>query len=142
MASIIGKADSTLVNSAYKVAASQIPPNMSGVYSDMLQTVKDFDKEFIEQTNTLFSGINSANEEMLELIAPIDKMLTNGTFSDQDMMTYKTVLDGFRNEYKLIPKGKRGEEARLIWTNKVNRFKNNVATFNKDFISLTSNISI
>tara|TARA_R100001015_G_C4634466_1_gene201016 strand:- start:5313 stop:7124 length:1812 start_codon:yes stop_codon:yes gene_type:complete len=141
MASIIGKADSTLVNSAYKVALSQIPADMSGVYSDMLQTVKDFDKEFIEQTNTLFSGINSANEEMLELIAPIDKMLTNGTFSDQDMMTYKTVLDGFRNEYKLIPKGKQGEEARLIWTNKVNRFKNNVSTFNKDFVSLTSNIA-
>mgnify|MGYP003135763104 CR=1 FL=1 len=141
MASIIGKADSTLVNSAYKVALSQIPPNMSGVYTDMLKTVKDFDKEFIEQTNTLFSGINSANEEMLELIAPINKMLTNGTFSDQDMMTYKTVLDSFRNEYKLIPKGKQGEEARLIWTNKVNRFKNNVATFNKDFISLTSNIA-
>ena len=141
MASIIGKADSTLVNSAYKVALSQIPPNMSSVYSDMLKTVKDFDKEFIEQTNTLFSSINSANEEMLELIAPIDKMLTNGTFSDQDMMTYKTVLDSFRNEYKLIPKGKQGEEARLIWTNKVNRFKNNVATFNKDFISLTSNIA-
>ena len=66
--SLIGKADGVLVNAAFKEAASQIPLNMSGIMATMTETQKQLDKQFVDMTTELFGNINSANEEMQELV--------------------------------------------------------------------------
>ena len=139
--SLIGKADGVLVNAAFKEAASQIPLNMSGIMATMTETQKQLDKQFVDMTTELFGNINSANEEMQELVDPIYKSLQSGTFTDADVLSFKPVVDGFKDEWKLIPKGKEGDEARLLWKNKVNKFKNTIASFDQKLLELTTNVA-
>ena len=139
--SLIGKADGVLVNAAFKEAASQVPANMSGIMATMTETQKQLDKQFVDMTTQLFGDINSANEEMQELVDPIYKSLQNGTFTDADVLSFKPVVDGFKDEWKLIPKGKEGDEARLLWKNKVNRFKNTISSFDQKLLELTTNVA-
>jgi len=139
--SLIGKADGVLVNAAFKEAASQVPANMSGIMATMTATQKQLDKQFVDMTTKLFGDINSANQEMQELVDPIYKSLQSGTFTDADVLSFKPVVDGFKDEWKLIPKGKEGDEARLLWKNKVNRFKNTIASFDQKLLELTTNVA-
>jgi len=139
--SLIGKADATLVNAAFAEAKSQIPADMSGIMETMTETQKELDKQFVDMATDLFGNINASNEEMKGLVDPIYKSLQNGTFSDQDMMSFKGVLDGFRDEWKTIPKGKDGEEARMQWKNKVNRFNNTITSFDQKLLELSADIS-
>ena len=139
--SLIGKADGVLVNAAFKEAASQVPANMSGIMATMTATQKQLDKQFVDMTTELFGNINSANEEMQELVDPIYKSLQSGTFTDADVLSFKPVVDGFKDEWKLIPKGKEGDEARLLWKNKVNKFKNTIASFDQKLLELTTNVA-
>ena len=139
--SLIGKADATLVNAAFAEAKSQVPADMSGIMATMTATQKQLDKQFVDMTTQLFSDINSANEEMQELVDPIYKSLQSGTFTDADVLSFKPVVDGFKDEWKLIPKGKEGDEARLLWKNKVNKFKNTIASFDQKLLELTTNVA-
>ena len=139
--SLIGKADATLVSAAFKEASSQVPADMSGIMETMTETQKELDKQFVDMATKLFGDINASNEEMKGLVDPIYKSLQNGTFSDQDMMSFKSVLDGFRDEWKLIPKGKDGDDARMQWKNKVNRFNNTITSFDQKLLELSADIS-
>ena len=139
--SLIGKADGTLVNAAFAEAKSQVPADMSGIIATMTATQKQLDKQFVDMTTELFGNINSANEEMQELVDPIYKSLQSGTFTDADVLSFKPVVDGFKDEWKLIPKGKEGDEARLLWKNKVNKFKNTIASFDQKLLELTTNVA-
>ena len=139
--SLIGKADGTLVNAAFAEAKSQVPADMSGIMATMTATQKQLDKQFVDMTTELFGNINSANEEMQELVDPIYKSLQSGTFTDADVLSFKPVVDGFKDEWKLIPKGKEGDEARLLWKNKVNKFKNTIASFDQKLLELTTNVA-
>ena len=139
--SLIGKADGTLINAAFAEAKTQIPADMSGIMATMTATQKQLDTQFVDMTTELFGNINSANEEMQELVDPIYKSLQSGTFTDADVLSFKPVVDGFKDEWKLIPKGKEGDEARLLWKNKVNKFKNTIASFDQKLLELTTNVA-
>ena len=139
--SLFGKADSTLVNMALKEGLSNVPADMTEQYDAMGTTYGLTNKFLLEQANEMFSDINSANEEMLDVVNPIYEQLQDGTFTDADMMQFKGVLDTFRDEWKSIPKGKDGETQRMQWKSKVNKFNNGIKALDQDLNTITTMIA-
>jgi len=139
--SLFGKADSTLVNMALKEGLSNVPADMTEQYDAMGTTYGLTNKFLLEQANEMFSDINSANEEMLDVVNPIYEQLQDGTFTDADMMQFKGVLDTFRDEWKSIPKGKAGETQRMQWKSKVNKFNNGIKALDQDLNTITTMIA-
>lgn len=139
--SLIGKADSTLVNMALKEGLSNVPADMTKPYDAMATTYGLTNKFLLDQANEMFSDINSANEEMLNVVNPIYEQLQDGTFADADMMQFKGVLDTFRDEWKSIPKGKDGETQRMQWKSKVNKFNNGIKALDQDLNTITTMIA-
>ena len=139
--SLFGKADSTLVNMALKEGLSNVPADMTEQYDAMGTTYGLTNKFLLEQANEMFSDINSANQEMLDVVNPIYEQLQDGTFTDADMMQFKGVLDTFRDEWKSIPKGKDGETQRMQWKSKVNKFNNGIKALDQDLNTITTMIA-
>ena len=139
--SLFGKADSTLVNMALKEGLSNVPADMTEQYDAMGKTYGLTNEFLLKQANEMFSDINSANQEMLDVVNPIYEQLQDGTFTDADMMQFKGVLDTFRDEWKSIPKGKDGETQRMQWKSKVNKFNNGIKALDQDLNTITTMIA-
>ena len=106
---LFGKADPTLVNAALKHGLSTVPADMTDAYDAMAKTYGETNKALLDEFKNMFEDINSSNQEMLDVVNPIYEQLQDGTFVDADMLEFKGILDGFRDEWKTIPKGKDGE---------------------------------
>tara|TARA_R100001015_G_C4621932_1_gene179255 strand:- start:93 stop:1562 length:1470 start_codon:yes stop_codon:yes gene_type:complete len=122
--SLIGKADSTIVSAAYKAALANVP-------KDNLESLK-ITREAYKSTLNTVEGIFKSMQEKHEA----DNLELEGYLSDlQDEAasgTHKSVitdqvtdaLNSFRQEYKKIPKGPKGEKQRLEWRSRVNKYTN------------------
>ena len=117
-------ADATLVNAAYRAAMANVP-------KDNLESLK-ITREAYKSTLDTVEGIFKSMQEKHEA----DNMELEGYLSDlQDEAasgTHKSVitdqvtdaLNSFRQEYKTIPKGPKGEKQRLEWRSRVNKYTN------------------
>ena len=140
MAKLFGKADPTLVNAALKEGFSNVPADMTKAFDAMTKTYGETNKFLLETAKKMFEDTNASNEEMLEIVNPIYEQLQDGTFTDENMLQFKGILDGFRDEWKAIPKGKDGETQRMQWRSKVAKFNNSVKAFNQDLSTITTMI--
>ena len=122
--SLIGKADGTIVSAAYRAALANVP-------KDNLESLK-ITREAYKSTLDTVEGIFKSMQEKHEA----DNMELEGYLSDlQDEAasgTHKSIitdqvtdaLNSFRQEYKTIPKGPKGEKQRLEWRSRVNKYTN------------------
>ena len=138
---LFGKADPTLVNAALKHGLSTVPADMTDAYDAMAKTYGETNKALLDEFKNMFEDINSSNQEMLDVVNPIYEQLQDGTFVDADMLEFKGILDGFRDEWKTIPKGKDGETQRMQWKSKVAKFNNGIKAFNSDLNNITTMIA-
>ena len=111
--SLIGRADTTLVQGAYKTALSNVGLDMSKVYEQEVKDIKAFGEAFNDivyatnkSNNDLFAEIKEGSAEML---ANIDA----GTYTDDEFIEiYSGAVQDLRNQMKTIPRGREGEAAR------------------------------
>tara|TARA_R100000734_G_scaffold19124_1_gene18289 strand:- start:344 stop:2128 length:1785 start_codon:yes stop_codon:yes gene_type:complete len=134
---IVGRADSVLVGMALKEGMSQIPADMSGVLKEM-GTTYGLTNAFIQkQFESLVSQTNEANEELLSVVNPLYDMLQDGSFTDEDMMSFTKDIDALKEEWKTL----KTDEERMRWTAKSNRIRNSLNSFNNDLNSITTMIA-
>ena len=111
--SLIGRADTTLVQGAYKTALSNVGLDMGAVYDQEVKDIKAFGEAFNDivyatnkSNNDLFAEIKEGSAEML---ANIDA----GTYTDDEFIEiYSGAVQDLRNQMKTIPRGREGEAAR------------------------------
>ena len=111
--SLIGRADTTLVQGAYKTALSNVGLDMSKIYEQEVKDIKAFGEAFNDivyatnkSNNDLFAEIKEGSAEML---ANIDA----GTYTDDEFIQiYSDAVQDLRNQMKAIPRGKEGEAER------------------------------
>ena len=111
--SLIGRADTTLVQGAYKTALSNVGLDMGAVYDQEVKDIKAFGEAFNDivyatnkSNNDLFAEIKEGSAEMLENIDA-------GTYTDDEFIEiYSGAVQDLRNQMKTIPRGREGEAAR------------------------------
>ena len=111
--SLIGRADTTLVQGAYKTALSNVGLDMGAVYEQEAKDIKAFGEAFNDivyatnkSNNDLFAEIKEGSAEML---ANIDA----GTYTDDEFIEiYSSAVQDLREQMKTIPRGREGEAAR------------------------------
>ena len=134
---LFGTADTGLINMAYRAAMANVPADLSDVYDKVVKSHGDFMKQVGETADKLFADIGKYDQEMKDTFAPIYESMENGTYSDADILSFQDQLSGFRDEWKLIPKGKAGDDARLLWKSKVGKFKNDVVSMNQTLTNIS-----
>ena len=111
--SLIGRADTTLVQGAYKTALSNVGLDMSKVYEQEVEDINTFGEAFNDivyatnkSNNDLFAEIKEGSAEML---AKLDA----GTYTDDEFIQiYSDAVQDLRNQMKAIPRGREGEAER------------------------------
>ena len=111
--SLIGRADTTLVQGAYKTALSNVGLDMGAVYD---QEVKDI-KAFGDAISDIIYATNKSNNELFaEIKEGSSEMLANidaGTYTDDEFIQiYSDAVQDLRNQMKSIPRGREGEAER------------------------------
>ena len=134
---LFGTADTGLINAAYRAAMANVPADLSGVYDKVVKSHGDFMKQVSETADKLFADVEKYDQEMKDTFQPIYESMENGTYTDADILSFQNQLSSFRDEWKLIPKGKAGDDARLLWKSKVGKFKNDVISMNQTLTNLS-----
>ena len=135
--SLIGKADSTIVSAAYRSALANVP-------KDNLETLKIQQGAYKSLLNTVESVFTAAKEQHeadnLELkgyLQGLEDEIAGGTHKSVIQDKIVDDLDVFRQEYKAIPKGKKGEKQRLNWRSKVNKYVNGLKNESEDLTTIS-----
>ena len=135
--SLVGKADSTIVSTAYRSALANVPKDnletlkiQQGAYKSLLDTVEGVFTAAKEQHE-------ADNLELKGYLQGLEDEIASGTH--KSVIQDKTVddLDIFRQEYKAIPKGKKGEKQRLEWRSKVGRYANGLKNESEDLTTIS-----
>ena len=119
---ILGAADSTLVNSAYRAAISNKPVNMRQQFQNTANAHANMLNSISKNFKSVVEGEKLYNQEMKDTLDPLYAQFENGTLTDGLLESRLGQLDAFKEEWKNIPRGKAGEAARSKWKNKVNRY--------------------
>ena len=135
--SLIGKADSTIVSAAYRSAMANVPKDnletlkiQQGAYKSLLDTVEGVFTAAKEQHE-------ADNLELKGYLQGLEDEIAGGTHKSVIQDKIVDDLDVFRQEYKAIPKGKKGEKQRLKWRSKVNKYVNGLKNESEDLTTIS-----
>ena len=111
--SLLGRADSTLVQGALKAELANISPNMQGVYKMQAENIGNLQTAIQD----IFYATNKSNNDLYNDIKEQSGLILadieSGTFSDDTSIDlYTNAINDLRNQAKSIPKGKKGEAQR------------------------------
>lgn len=110
---LLGRADTTLVQGAYRAEMANVGRDMSGVYRLEAQNISNL-QTAIED---IFYATNKSNNELYNDIKEKSSLILadieSGTFSDDTSIDlYTNAINDLREQAKSIPKGKKGEAQR------------------------------
>jgi hypothetical protein len=110
---LLGRADSTLVQGAYRAEMANVGRDMSGVYRLEAQNISNL-QTAIED---IFYATNKSNNELYNDIKEKSSLILadieSGTFSDDTSIDlYTNAINDLREQAKSIPRGKKGEAQR------------------------------
>ena len=110
MASLLGKADSTLAAMSYKEAAANVMPDLKEVYQAEVENQAKFQKGVEDYFDTLYADNNLLADQLKE--ATTLAMANLGTDYD-GMELFNDELTEMKQRMKKIPKGKKGDFERM-----------------------------
>lgn len=140
MAKLYGTADSTLVSAAFKEGMSNVPLDLSGVYSKREQNFKDFTKTITE----VFDNIYADDKKTWDLLADnaqetLDIMESGGNNSEYMMNLNQDIVEGYKTRLKAIPDGKKGDRERSKLRAEMNKYKSVMASSDDMFMAMVNN---
>ena len=111
--SLLGKADSNLVQGAFRSEMANVGRDMGSVYAMQAENIGNLQtaiQDIFYATNKSNNDLyNDVKEKSSLILADIE----SGTFSDDDSIgLYTNAINDLRNKMKSIPRGKEGEAER------------------------------
>jgi len=111
--SLLGRADSTLVQGALKAELANIGPNMQGVYKMQAENVTNLQTAVQDFFYAFDKSNNDLRNEVKELTPKLLADIETGTYIDDsyvDLVSQE--INSLREQMKSIPKGREGEAER------------------------------
>ena len=142
MASLLGKADSTLAQMSYKEAMADVAPDLRGIYKEEALTQAVFQKGIEDHFNKLHADSNALADELKEATATAMADLSAGmTPDDAGMEMYNSYLNGLKDRMKGVPKGKKGDFERSKIRAELSRLKNSTDGISQTLVDLGTKIT-
>ena len=135
--SLIGKADSTLVSSAFRLGESNTAYNLGGIYQQRAANFKEFAKATQDFMNNLYADHIDTENKMGILAEAITEGggLTNPYMIAQN----NTVVNGFKDRLKKIPKTKKGELERQLLLGEMSDYAESLNSSNEMYNGMVAN---
>ena len=136
MASLLGKADSTLAAMSYKEAMADVGPDLKSVYQDEVTNQALFEKGIKDH----FDGLHVKNTKLSD---ELDELLntTVGEASNEENQTmYYNTINGLRDRLKNTPSTKEGDLERAKIKSEMSRLKENSASMDNTLIDLKTKV--
>jgi len=111
--SLLGRADSTLVQGALKAELANISPNMQGIYQMQAENVTNLQTAVQDFFYAFDKSNNDLRNEVKELTPKLLADIETGTYIDDsyvDLVSQE--INSLRQQMKSIPRGREGEAQR------------------------------
>ena len=123
--SLLGKADSTLVQASLSQARANVPSDLSEIYKLEADTVDMFTQGVTTYFDVLHQDHNKLKDELIDSVKTVTANLSAGTMPDDEGINlYTEHLTGLKERLKGIPKGKQGDVERAKIRAELNRLQN------------------
>ena len=128
---LFGTADSTLVAAAFKHGASNIPMDLSGVYKQREQNVKDFATGINEMFDKIYADDKATNDLLTDVSAKsLNLMESGGTVNEYALTAHNSVINDYKEKLKSITSeygmGKGGDLERSKLRSEMNSYLANM----------------
>ena len=133
---LLGTADSTLVQGAFKAAAADVQGDLSSIYDKRAENVKSFTKSI----NAAWEGLNSEYNDLANSLTDkgataFDNVNSRGYNNDHALGAVHNATNGIKDRLKLQKRDLKGLESQKIQA-EMNRFASNTAKNSTTFATL------
>ena len=141
MASLLGKADSTLAGMSYREAMADVMPDYSDIYKqkadEFTGNLALFQRGVGEYFDNLYADNNALADELKEAVSTTMADLAIGANPDDESLeVFNGYLNGLRQELKNVPPGRKGDIERAKIRAKMERLSNSTSGMDETLIDL------
>lgn len=137
--SLFGRADATLVQAAFAEGETKGPADYTGVYKTMAEDYGKMADDLVKEAEETYKAIYKDEIALKETFKEAEQLISNGNYSDEDMITFNNILDDYRNQAKEISKikdPKERKEAELLFNSQFNKFQKNIPLMEQELVKV------
>ena len=141
MAKLYGTADPTLVKMAYAESMANVPLDLSSVYKQREQNIKDFATGVSSIMDSIYKDYNDSIDNATTKGQDVDDILTmeGGIFNDAWILENDNAVKGLKDRLKQLDPRKGGDEERAAIGRELQKYKNTMASSQEIFSNLLAN---
>ena len=121
---IAGKADNTLVKMSALAEMADKPADTSAVSDALLESYGQFMIGMGTIYDTEMAKLEAEKKPLEDVFGKVISEVSNGTYTNEEITQVQGYIDQLREQYKAIPRGKKGETQRQQLQARINKFYN------------------
>ena len=121
---IAGKADNTLVKMSALAEMADKPADTSAVSDAVLESYGQFMIGMGTIYDTEMAKLEAEKKPLEDVFGKVVSEISNGTYTNEEITQVQDYIDQLREQYKAIPRGKKGETQRQQLQARINKFYN------------------
>ena len=121
---IAGKADNTLVKMSALAEMADKPADTSEVSDALLESYGQFMIGMGTIYDNEMAKLEAEKKPLEDVFGKVISEVSNGTYTNEEITQVQGYIDQLREQYKAIPRGKKGETQRQQLQARINKFYN------------------
>ena len=121
---IAGKADNTLVKMSALAEMADKPADTSAVSDALLESYGQFMIGMGKVYDNEMAKLEAEKKPLEDVVGKVISEVSNGTYTNEEITQVQGYIDQLREQYKAIPRGKKGETQRQQLQARINKFYN------------------
>ena len=121
---IAGKADNTLVKMSALAEMADKPADTSAVSDALLKSYGEFMVGMGKIYDNEMAKLEAEKKPLEDVFGKVISEVSNGTYTNEEITQVQGYIDQLREQYKAIPRGKKGETQRQQLQARINKFYN------------------
>ena len=121
---IAGKADNTLVKMSALAETADKPADTSAVSDALLESYGQFMIGMGTIYDNEMAKLEAEKKPLEDVFGKVISEVSNGTYTNEEITQVQGYIDQLREQYKAIPRGKKGETQRQQLQARINKFYN------------------